>query len=97
MLPPNGYWRLFPWPGHEADHPPPSSTKVKNMWSYTSTLSYVLVAWCFKYRLSSWHGTWLSIETTSYFPFTDIHEYNVLGVFDTIISSRGLETVVISA
>jgi hypothetical protein len=24
-------------PGHEADHSPPSSAKVKNVWSYTST------------------------------------------------------------
>jgi hypothetical protein len=23
--------------GHEADHSPPSSAKVKNVWSYTST------------------------------------------------------------
>jgi len=23
--------------GHEADHSPPSSAKVKNAWSYTST------------------------------------------------------------
>jgi hypothetical protein len=25
-------------PGREADHSPPSSTEVKNAWSYTSTL-----------------------------------------------------------
>jgi hypothetical protein len=25
------------WPGHEANHWPPSSAKVKNVWSYTST------------------------------------------------------------
>jgi hypothetical protein len=25
------------WPGREADHSPPSSAKVKNAWSYTST------------------------------------------------------------
>jgi len=24
------------WPGHEADHTPPSSAGVKNAWSYTS-------------------------------------------------------------
>jgi len=31
---------LFPGvkrPGHEADHSPPPSAKVKNAWSYTST------------------------------------------------------------
>jgi len=30
---------LTPWikqPGYEADHLPPSSAKVKNVWSYTS-------------------------------------------------------------
>jgi len=31
-------------PGHEADHPPPSSTKVKNAWSYTSTSH--MSSWC---------------------------------------------------
>jgi hypothetical protein len=31
---------------HEADHSPPSSAKVKNAWSYTSTPQYVLMAWC---------------------------------------------------
>jgi hypothetical protein len=25
------------WPGHEADHLPPSNAKVKNVWSFTST------------------------------------------------------------
>jgi hypothetical protein len=25
------------WVGHEADHSPPSSAKVKNVWSYFST------------------------------------------------------------
>jgi hypothetical protein len=25
------------WPGHEADHSPPSSVEVKNVWSYTTT------------------------------------------------------------
>jgi len=31
-------------PEHEADHPPPSSGKVKNVWNYTSTP--VFTAWC---------------------------------------------------
>jgi hypothetical protein len=34
------------WPGHEADHSPPSSAEVKNAWSYTSTLQYTFMAWC---------------------------------------------------
>jgi hypothetical protein len=33
-------------PSHEADHSPPSSAKVKNAWSYTSTPEYVFMAWC---------------------------------------------------
>jgi hypothetical protein len=27
--------------GHKADYPPPSSTEVKNVWSYISTPPYV--------------------------------------------------------
>jgi hypothetical protein len=33
-------------PGREADHSPPSSTKVKNVWRRTSTLQYIFMAWC---------------------------------------------------
>jgi hypothetical protein len=33
-------------PGREADHSPPSSAEVKNVWSYTSTPQYVFIAWC---------------------------------------------------
>jgi hypothetical protein len=33
-------------PGREADHSPPSSAKVKNEWSYTSTPQYALMALC---------------------------------------------------
>jgi hypothetical protein len=35
------------WPGHEADRSSPSSTEVKNAWSYTSTPQYVFMTWCF--------------------------------------------------
>jgi hypothetical protein len=34
------------WLGCEADHSPPSSTEVKNVWSYTSTPQYVFMVWC---------------------------------------------------
>jgi hypothetical protein len=34
----------------EADHSPPSSSEVRNMWSYTSTNPYLLMAW-----YSVWH------------------------------------------
>jgi hypothetical protein len=33
-------------PGHEADHSPPFSAKVKNVWSYNSTLPYIFTTWC---------------------------------------------------
>jgi hypothetical protein len=33
-------------PGREADHLPPSSAEVKNVWSYTSTPQHVFMAWC---------------------------------------------------
>jgi len=32
--------------GRKADHSPPSSSEAKNMWSYTSTPPYFLMAWC---------------------------------------------------
>jgi hypothetical protein len=32
--------------GREADHSHPSSSEVKNAWSYTSTPQYVFMAWC---------------------------------------------------
>jgi hypothetical protein len=32
--------------GREADHTPPSSAQVKNMWSHTSILQYTFMAWC---------------------------------------------------
>jgi len=33
-------------PGREAGHSHSSGAEVKNAWSYTSTLSYVFMAWC---------------------------------------------------
>jgi hypothetical protein len=33
------------FPGGEADHSPPSSAEVKNVWSYTSTPQYVFMVW----------------------------------------------------
>jgi hypothetical protein len=34
------------WSGHEANHSPSSAEWFINVWSYTSTLSYVFMAWC---------------------------------------------------
>jgi hypothetical protein len=33
------------WPGHEADHSSPSSAKVNNAWSYTSSPPDIM-SWC---------------------------------------------------
>jgi hypothetical protein len=40
---------LSPWvkrPGHETDHSSPTSAEVKKIWIYTSTPSYVFMAYC---------------------------------------------------
>jgi hypothetical protein len=44
-------------PGHEAEHSPPSSAKVKNEWNCTSITPYIFMAWC-------------SISTRDYFTFS---------------------------
>jgi hypothetical protein len=37
--------------GHEADHSLPFRVKVKNAWSYSSSLAYSFMTWClFKHR-----------------------------------------------
>jgi hypothetical protein len=33
-------------PGREADHSPPSSAEVKNVWSYNSTPPFFFMEWC---------------------------------------------------
>jgi hypothetical protein len=51
---------LTPWvkrPGREADHSPPSSVEVKNVWSYTYTSPYVFMAWCLVKRRNSFTFT----------------------------------------
>jgi hypothetical protein len=48
------------WPGSEVDDLPPSSTKIKNAWNYTSTPTYIFMVWCIaEYRICL-HGTVLS-------------------------------------
>jgi hypothetical protein len=38
--------------GREAGHSLPSSAKVKNAWSYTSSPPYIFMAWCLiKHRM----------------------------------------------
>jgi hypothetical protein len=42
--------------GLEADHSPPSSAEVKNVWSYTSTPPYVFMARCLIEQRTHLHG-----------------------------------------
>jgi hypothetical protein len=46
--------------GLEADYSSPSSAEVKNTWSYTSTLPYVLMGWCSIKHRKHLHGVVLS-------------------------------------
>jgi hypothetical protein len=41
-----GFMTVVKWLGHEVDDSPPSSAKVKTVWSYASTAPYVFMAWC---------------------------------------------------
>jgi hypothetical protein len=40
------YFPGIKWLRHEAECSPLSSVKIKNAWSYTSTPSYISMAWC---------------------------------------------------
>ena len=41
--------------GSDTDHLSPPAVKVKNVWSYTSTLPYASVMWClFKQAYNGW-------------------------------------------
>jgi hypothetical protein len=45
--------------GHEADHSPIPSTKIKKMWKYKATPPYIIMAWCLiKHRIH--HGVVLN-------------------------------------
>jgi len=47
------------WSRHEAGYAPPSTAKVKNVWSYTSNVS---VAWCLVKHRDNFTFTFASIE-----------------------------------
>jgi hypothetical protein len=53
-------------PGREADHSPPSSAKVKNAWSYTSTPQYAFMAWCLVKHRDTFTFTF-TVNTAEYF------------------------------
>jgi len=43
---PGGFSPGVKRPGYKADHSPPYSAEIKNVWKYTSTPPYVFVVWC---------------------------------------------------
>jgi hypothetical protein len=45
MITQGSFLGVVKWPGREADNSPPSSTEVKNKWSYISNPPYVFMAW----------------------------------------------------
>jgi len=49
---------------NEADHSPPSTSEIKNTWSYTSTPPYVITVWCLVKHVTSLPFT---------FTFTALH------------------------
>jgi hypothetical protein len=52
------------WPGHEANHSPPSSTDVNNACDFTSTPPIRIYGEVLTTKVSSWRGTSLSRGTT---------------------------------
>jgi hypothetical protein len=48
-------------PEREADHSPPSSTEIKNVWSYTFTPEYAFMAWCLVKHKDSFTFTFTSL------------------------------------
>jgi hypothetical protein len=86
----NGYWRSLPGinrPEPGADPTSPSSTEVKNEWSYTCTLS----------TLPSWHVIWRPFKgheapNSAVFPSGPIHnssksKYNSLCPLCSLLST----------
>jgi hypothetical protein len=70
-------------PGREADHLPPSSAKVKNAWSYTSTPQYIFMAWCLvKHRDNFTFSIWCYLHSQqnflSFFPSSNFCFFTLL-------------------
>jgi hypothetical protein len=48
--------------GHEADHSPPSSAKIKNVWSYTCTPQYIFMVWCLVKHRDNFTFTFMNMQ-----------------------------------
>jgi hypothetical protein len=65
-------------PGRKANHSPPSSAKVKNGWSYTSTPLYVFMAWCLvKYGIYVFTA-WCLVKYRDNFTFTLLAPHDIM-------------------
>jgi len=61
---------------------PPSSTKVKNVWSCTFTPQYVFVVWCLGKHRDNFTFTFY------YRPYTFIGELKVIAIFSFIMKTQ---------
>jgi hypothetical protein len=84
-------------PGPESYHSIPSSAEVNNVWSHTSILVFVFMAWCLiskgrtltLYILMSW---WLDVKKILHFqPYQLRHDPVMSAVSSSKMSSRFLE------
>ena len=63
--PPQKLWRLLMWFEYEADHLPPRSTSLKNVWKFNSTplslfcsVQHTLISWPWTCSCHSCHHYW---------------------------------------
>jgi hypothetical protein len=77
-------------PGHEADHTPPSSAKVKNVWSYTSTPLSVFMAQCLIKHRENFAS--LTLQLLLLFPWFCYPSSLFTSLTDSILTSVRLST-----
>jgi hypothetical protein len=76
------------WLEPEADHSPPSTTEVKNMWRYISTPPYVFIMWC----VISHRNSFTCTQPMS--PCIQLPHYNN-GANRSMLPAQGLVTFVL--
>jgi hypothetical protein len=85
--------------GHESNHLPASGVKIKNVWVYTSTPSYVSMAWCLSTVAELEHrlATFISQGHCSYAPlllltelFKKLFRCNIADMHDYIVKDKYL-------
>jgi hypothetical protein len=76
------------WPVREADNSTPSSAKLKNAWSYTSTPQYAFMAWCLfkrKHR-DSFTFTFIKLFVYIHVHLVPLHHVMVRPAVETIFT-----------